>query len=104
MTINPVDPLIEWVQMDNPLYPTCITGYFINGGAGLGLNTTVNSTTRSLTAQQLNAAGFPYCTTMNVTVTPITPMGHLMTGQGDTLVTLIDPGIYESIYLLTWLL
>ena len=94
MTINPVDPLIEWVQMDSSLYATCIAGYFIDGGAGLGLNTTVNSATRSITAQQLNAAGFPYCIRIQPTVTPITPMGSLMaaSGSGDVFTNLIDPG------------
>ena len=92
--VNQVDPLIEWVQMDNPLYPTCITEYFIDGGAGLGLNTTVDSTTRSFTARQLNAAGFPYCIRIQPTVTPITPMGSLVTlqGSGDVHTNLIDPG------------
>ena len=91
MTINSVDPLIDWVQMDNSFYSTCITEYFIDGGAGLGLNTTVNSTTRSLTAQQLNAAGFPYCIRIQPTVTPITAVGSLM-AAGNMFTDLIDPG------------
>ena len=90
VTINQVDPLIEWVQMDNPLYPTCITGYVIADQL-TERSITVDSTTRSLTAQQLNAAGFPYCTTIHPTVTPITPMGPLMTVQGSST-TIRDPG------------
>ena len=93
VTINQVDPLIEWVQVDNPLYPTCITGYVIADQL-TRRSTIVSSTTRSLTAQQLNAAGFPYCTTIHPTVTPITPMGPLMTVQGSNALytSLIDPG------------
>ena len=94
MSINQVDPLIEWVQMDNPLYPTCISGYVIGTNQITEQNTIiVSTTTRSLTAQQLNTAGFPYCTIINTTVTPITPMGPLLTVSGNIPVTLIDPGI-----------
>ena len=80
--------------MDNPLYSTCITEYIIDGGPGLGLNTTVDSTTRSLTAQQLNAAGFPYCITIHPTVIPITSMGPSMAVQGSGVLSTVvrDPG------------
>ena len=98
VTINQVDPLIEWEQMGNPLYPTCITEYFIDGGAALDVNITVNSTTRSLTAQQLIAAGFPNCISIHPTVTPITPMGPLTSASGNKSVMLIGPGMERLIF------
>ncbi len=87
-----MDPLIEWVQATSPLYPTCITGYEITSG-----NRSippVNSTVRSLTGQQLSASGFPYCTTLHPTVTPLTLMGPLtpVMGSNNIYAPLIDPG------------
>ena len=76
VTINQVDPLIEWVQIDNPLYPTCITGYVITDQIS-AQSGTFSSTTRSLTAQQLSAVGFPYCTTIRLTAIPVTLMGPI---------------------------
>ena len=94
MTVNQVDPLIEWVQMDNPLYPTCITSYVISDQLS-DRSITVNSITRSLTTQHLKAAGFPYCTSISPTVTPITPIGPLMSVQGSNVLNtfLRDPGM-----------
>ena len=55
-------------------------------------NTTVDfNTILELTTQQLNAAGFPYCVTIQPTVTPMTLMGHLATVVGSSI-SLIDPG------------
>ena len=91
VTINRADPLIEWVQMDNSLLSACILEYVIADQTSQTLALTVNSTTRSLTAQQLNAAGFPYCTTIHPTVTPITPMGPLVTVEGSGNLVIKDP-------------
>ncbi len=96
-----MDPLIEWTQTPNPLYPTCITEYVVTDQVNQSLTTTVNSTTRSLTAQQLNAAGFPYCISINPTVTPRTVMGDLTSviGSSNLNANLIDPGTrIESIW------
>ncbi len=86
-----MDPVIEWNRIDSTLYPTCITGYVV---ADLGNLTLTISTVTSLTAQQLNAAGFPYCISIQPTVTPLTPMGPLATVVGSSNLTLIDPGMY----------
>ena len=98
MTTNQVDPLIEWVQMDNPLYPTCITGYVIRDELNQAHSTTVDSLTRSLTTQQLNSAGFPYCTTIHPLVTPITSVGPLMTAQQLESIILQDPSKHTSLF------
>ncbi len=87
-----MDPIIEWTQLPNLLYPTCITGYVVTDQGNPSLTITVDSTRRSLTAQQLNAAGFPYCISILHTVTPLTPMGDLATAVGPSIY-LIDPGI-----------
>ena len=92
VTINQVNPLIEWEQIDNPLYPTCITGYVIADHLS-GESTTVNSTTRSLTAQQIIEAGFPYCVSIRPTVTPITPMGPLQVESVQDEISIVDSGI-----------
>ena len=100
MTINQEDPIIEWVQLDNPLYPTCISGYEITDQA-TGLQTVVNSGKRSLTARQLNETGFPYCTTLRPTVTPVTQMGQRLTtvpGYNALDTILFDPGISDLMY------
>ncbi len=89
-----MDPLIEWTHALNPLYPTCITGYLVTNQGNQSLTTTVDSTVTSLTAQQLNAAGFPYCISIHPTVTPLTPMGPLtpVMGSSNPYTNLIDPG------------
>ncbi len=89
-----MDPLIEWTQTPNPLYPTCITEYVVTDQGNQSLTTTVNSTVTSLTAQQLNAAGFPYCISIHPTVTPRTPMGPLTSAMSSSnlYTNLIDPG------------
>ncbi len=94
VTINTMDPLIVWTQIDNPLYPTCITGYLVTDLGNQSLTTTVNSNTTELTAQHLNAAGFPYCISIHPTVTPLTPMGPLTLAMGTSnlYADLIDPG------------
>ncbi len=92
VTINTMDPLIVWTQIDNPLYPTCITGYLVTDLGNPSLTTTVNSNTTELTAQQLNAAGFPYCISIQPTVTPLTPMGPLTPAMGSSIANLTDPG------------
>ncbi len=94
VTINQMDPLIEWTQTLNPLYPTCITEYVVIDQGNQSLTSIVDSDTRSLTAQQLNAAGFPYCISIHPTVTPRTPMGHLTSVMGisNLYTNLIDPG------------
>ncbi len=89
-----MDPLVEWAQTPNPLYPTCITGYVVIVLGNSSLTTIVNSTIRSLTSQQLNTAGFPYCISVQPTVTPMTPMGPLATAVGSSNLILIHPGIY----------
>ncbi len=96
VTINIMDPLIEWVQATSPFYPTCVTGYTVASG---DINITVDSSVRSLTGQQLNEAGFPYCTTLHPTVTPLTPRGPLTTvmGSSNVYTNLIDPGKYVVI-------
>ena len=93
MTVNQVDPLIEWVQMDNPLYPTCITGYEIHNETNGILVLTVDNSTRSVTGQQLNEVGFPYCTSIQPTVRPITPIRPLgaVPGRNADSTDLIDP-------------
>ena len=96
VTTNNEDPLIEWVQIENPLYPTCITGYVIADQIS-GQSTTVNSTARSLTAQQLTAAGFPYCVSIRPTVTPLTSIGPIQAVNGLGELSLIDPGILCAI-------
>ncbi len=58
------------------------------------LTINVTSTVTSLTAQQLIAEDFPYCVSIQPTVTPLTPMGDLATAVGSSNLTLIDPGIY----------
>ena len=94
MTINQADPLIEWVQMDNPLYPTCITGYEIRDETNMLLALTVDSSTRSVSGQTLSAAGFPYCSRIQPTVAPVTPMRLLgaVPGSNTNVTDLIDPG------------
>ncbi len=89
-----MDPLIEWTQTPNPLYPTCITGYLVTDLGNPSLTSTVDSTVMSLTAQQLNAAGFPYCISIQPAVTPMTPMGPLTSAMGSSILyaNLIDPG------------
>ena len=77
VNISVMDPLIKWTQTPNPLYPTCITKYVVTDQGNQSLTITVDSTVTSLTAQQLNAAGFPYCISIHPTVTPMTPMGPL---------------------------
>ena len=97
MTVNQVDPLVKWVQLDNPLYPTCIAGYVIADQAS-GLQAVVNSSQKSLTAQQLNETGFPYCTTLHPTVTPVTTMGQRLTtvqGSNALYTTLFDPSMLD---------
>ncbi|XP_064393493.1 mucin-2-like [Halichondria panicea] len=93
VTINQMDPLIEWTQTLNPLYPTCITEYVVIDQGNQSLTSIVDSDTRSLTAQQLNAAGFPYCISIHPTVTPTTPMGPLTSvmGSSNLYTNLIDP-------------
>ena len=86
-----MDPVIEWTQIDRTLYPTCITGYVVANQGDTSINTTVDSTVMSLTTQQLNAAGFPYCISIQATVTPITPMRPLATAVGSSI-SLMDPG------------
>ncbi len=95
VTINMMDPLIEWTH-DVTLYPSCITNYTVASG---GMSITVDSGVRSLTGQQLNEAGFPYCTTLHPTVTPLTPRGPLTTvmGSSNVYTNLIDPGKYVVI-------
>ncbi len=89
-----MDPLIKWSQTVNPLYPTCITGYVVTDQGNPFLTITVDSTVTSLTTQQLNASGFPYCITIHPTVTPMTPMGPLTSvmGSSNLYANLIDPG------------
>ena len=86
-----MDPIIAWIQAPNFLYPTCITGYVVTDLGNSFLTTTADSTVMSLTAQQLNTAGFPYCISIHPTVTPLTPMGPLTTTVGFNT-PLIDPG------------
>ncbi len=90
-----MDPLIEWIQTPNPLYPTCITGYVVTDQGNQSLTTVVDSTVTSLTAQQLNAAGFPYCISIHPTVTPLTLMGPLTSvdGSSNLYANLIEPGM-----------
>ena len=90
MTINQVDPLIEWEQMDNPLYQTCFTGYVI--ADQISAQSGTFSSTRSLTAQQLSAVGFPYCTTIRLTVIPVTLMGPIQTLSSPDELFFIDLG------------
>ncbi len=73
-----MDPLIEWTQTPNPLYPTCITKYVVTDQENQSLTITVDSTVTSLTAQQLNTAGFPYCISIHPTVTPMGPLTPAM--------------------------
>ena len=89
-----MDPLIKWNQTVNPLYPTCITGYLVADQGNPSLTTNVTSNVTSLTSQQLNAAGFPYCISIHPTVTPLTPMGPLtpVMGISNLYTNLIDPG------------
>ena len=97
VTINQVDPLIEWVQMDNPLYPTCITGYVITD-QNSRQSGTFSSTTRSLTAQQLSTVGFPYCTTIRLTVIPVTLKGPVQTLSSPDELFFIDLGkVYAGV-------
>ncbi len=92
VTVSLMDPVIEWTQIDRTLYPTCITGYVVANQGDTSINTTVvDSTVMSLTAQQLNASGFPYCISIHPTVTPRTPMGPLATAVGSSIF-LMDPG------------
>ena len=94
MTINQGDPLIEWVQMDNPLYQTCITGYEIRDEINETLVLIVDNSTRSVSGQNLSAAGFPYCSRIQPTVAPVTPMRLLgaVPGSNTNVTDLIDPG------------
>ena len=94
MTINQGDPLIEWVQMDNPLYPTCITGYEIRDAVNESLVLTVDNSTRSVSGQNLIAFGLPYCSRIQPTVAPVTPMRILraVPGSNTNVIDLIDPG------------
>ncbi|XP_064393507.1 uncharacterized protein LOC135340988 isoform X1 [Halichondria panicea] len=91
VVVNEIDPVIEWNRIDSTLYPTCITGYVVADLGNPSLTTNVTSTVTSLTAQQLNAAGFPYCISIQPTVTPMTPVGDLATAVGSSNLTLIDP-------------
>ena len=79
------------MHSDNPL---CISEYVIADQVNQTFSLTVDATIRSLTAQQLNAAGFPYCTTIQPTLTPITPMGPSMTVRGSGVLSSVvrDPG------------
>ena len=88
-----MDSIIEWTQIDRILYPTCITGYVVADLGNPSLTTNVTSNVTSLTSQQLNVAGFPYCISILPTVTPLTSMGPLATTVGSSNLTLIDPGI-----------
>ncbi len=89
-----MDPLVNWTQTVNPLYPTCITNFTVTDQGNQSLTTVVNSTVTSLTAKELNAAGFPYCISIHLTVTPLTPMGALTSvmGSSNPYTDLIDPG------------
>ncbi len=87
-----MDPVIEWTQIDRILYPTCITNYLVTDLRNQFLTITVDSTVTSLTAQQLSAAGFPYCVSIHPTVTPLTPVGSLATAVGSSITLLINPG------------
>ncbi len=82
--------VLQWDQTFNNGYPDCITSYSI-GWNGMTCNTA--DTAISVTRELLSASGFPFCTTTNVTVTPVTPMGLLTERDSTADVILISPGI-----------
>ncbi len=81
--------VLQWDQMPNTNYPACITSYSISW-SGVTYNTTDTST--SVTRDQLNASGFPFCTITSVTVTPVTPIEVLAGRESTANVSLIAPG------------
>lgn len=83
--------VLQWDQIPNTNYPTCITSYSITWGAGVTYSTT--DTTTSVTRDQLSAASFPFCMTTSVTVTPVTPMELLAGRESTGDISLIAPGI-----------
>ena len=56
---------------------------------------TPNSST-SVSATELNGAGFPYCETVMVTVTPVTPIGVVTAGSRNTMAMFQHPGDYYT--------
>ncbi len=90
VTINTMDPVVQWTH-NVTLYPTCVTGYTV---ASDHLSITVDPTVRNLTAEALGSHNFPYCTDLNLTITPLTPMGPLASIAGSSLVTLISSSEY----------
>ncbi len=95
VSTNSENTVLQWDQMANTDYPDCITSYSI-GWSGMTYNT--NNTSTLVTREILSASGFPFCTTIFVTVTPVTPM-RLLAGRDSTAdVSLISPGINKQMH------
>ena len=80
---------VEWDQLGSGLESQCITHYRLTWAGGM-YDTPNNST--SVSATVLSSAGFPYCQTVMVTVTPVTPIGVVTGGSGRAMAMLQHPG------------
>ena len=88
---------IEWDQLGSGLESQCITHYRLTWAGGM-YDTPNNST--SVSATVLSSAGFPYCQTRILSVTPMTLVGPVTRGNGSTSVMLRDPGYNVVIMIL----
>ena len=80
---------VEWDQLTSGLESRCITHYRLTWAGGM--YDTPNSST-SVNAAVLSSAGFPYCQTVMVTVTPVTPIGVVTGGSGSAMAMFQHPG------------
>ena len=90
MTVNQKGSILQWDQERNVDYTTCIVSYTVSWN---GNNFPTGDTSKSTTREALNEAGFPYCQNIQITVTPVTPMGPLTRVSAAVNATLASPGI-----------
>lgn len=81
---------IEWLTLYG--FPkTCFLQYIISLTADPTVTLTVNDTRVSYAA--LNAAGFPYCVSQEITVTPIVEAATAPSPSGVIRLIIVDPGV-----------